>query len=73
MAHKTAWHGGDDIIVKHRSWSRCSLADGNSPMTSKLAVLYTAIIQQTDQWPLDDLSPMIIVPISSQSDFISCF
>ena len=53
MANKTAWHGGDDIIVKHQSWSRCSLADGNPWMTSKLAVSYTAIIQQTDQWPLD--------------------
>ena len=30
MAHKTAWYGGDEIIVKHRPWSRCSLADGNS-------------------------------------------
>ena len=30
MAHKTARHGGDDIIVKYRSWSRCSLADGKS-------------------------------------------
>ena len=54
MAHKMAWHGGDYIIVKHRSWARCSLADGNSLMTSKRAVLYTTIIQQTDQWPLDD-------------------